>query len=85
MLNEVSFAPLFLFAIHFREQIPYISFNGPLCTYCVKYCGNAPPCYTHFNIWEQCFLILHGNSQARGFLFKEEIHLNIQATIQARV
>ena len=46
--------------------------------------GNAHPCYRHFNIREQWSLLMHGECQARGFLFKEERHLNTQATIQAR-
>ena len=44
-------------------------------------CGNALPCYVYFNMREQCSLMLHGQSQAHCFLFNEERHLNIQATI----
>ena len=69
---------MFQFAIHAREQFPYVSFNAPLCACRVKYCGNAPPCYTYFNMREQCSLMLHGQSQARAFLFTKERHLHIQ-------
>ena len=44
-------------------------------------CGNPPPCYAYIKMREQCSLILHEQSQARGFPFNEERHLNIQATI----
>ena len=76
---------MFRFTIHFREQLPYVSCNAPLCACRVEHCGNSPPCYAHFNIRKQSSLMLHGkwevhhvrlhwNSWGRNF-FKLHMHV----------